>query len=165
MENWYLLRSRPKQEKRAEIHVNYQGYQSYCPIVSVNKSRSPIPRLVTEPLFPGYLFVRLNPQKHSFNAVRSTRGIQDFVRFGDLPAKVPDHLIDELKVNVPEIEIGLSHSIEFEEGDKVRVAAGCFRGYEAIYRCEKGRDRVLVLINLVGKSAELQLEKSMLEKC
>jgi len=164
MDHWYLLRCKSRQEKRAESHLVNQGYRCYGPNVSVNKSRTIIPKLVSEPLFPGYLFISMDCAKGNWSAVRSTRGVLDFVRFGDCAAKVPVGLVELLKEKVPELEANLSSSIQLSKGDQVQILDGCFKGLNAVFSCDKGKDRVLVLINIVGASTEVQLEKSFLEK-
>ena len=52
MKNWYLIKTKPRQEKLAKQNLKNQGYRAFCPIVKINN------RLVV--LFPGYLFVQLS---------------------------------------------------------------------------------------------------------
>ncbi|PKF63068.1 hypothetical protein CW745_06515 [Psychromonas sp. psych-6C06] len=48
--------------------------------------------LATEALFPSYLFVHLEQDNCNFNSLRSTRGVNSFIRFGGQMAKHPMRL-------------------------------------------------------------------------
>ncbi len=70
MDEWYLLRSKPRQELRAVENLERQGFIAYCPMLEKKRSRP-------EPLFPGYVFLQhedfeVHPE---FGKIRSTRGV------------------------------------------------------------------------------------------
>ncbi|MDR2613721.1 MAG: transcription/translation regulatory transformer protein RfaH, partial [Candidatus Accumulibacter sp.] len=57
--HWYLVHTKPKQEKCALQNLEWQGYECYLPIVPSEKVRQNALTFVDEPLFPRYLFIRL----------------------------------------------------------------------------------------------------------
>jgi len=67
MKNWYLIKTKPRQEKIAKQKLKNQGYRSFYPIVKINN------RLVV--LFPGYLFVKLNEKTQNWSPINSTKGV------------------------------------------------------------------------------------------
>jgi transcriptional antiterminator RfaH len=103
---------------------------------------------VTEPLFSGYLFVRLELGKDNLAPIRSTLGCRDLVRIGPGLVPVPDAAMTPL--------LSLSSSqktsdVLFSEGDKVALAAGPFAGLQGVFKLAKGKDRAEVFIALLGK--------------
>lgn len=73
---WYLLFTKPKQEKAALENLERQGYQCYLPIFLSEKLRQGLLTFSDEPLFPRYLFIRLGQgsSAKSWGAIRSTKG-------------------------------------------------------------------------------------------
>ena len=78
-EGWYLLKTRVREELRAQENLENQGFQSYCPVFkSKNKGQ-----IKEEVLFPGYLFLQLELKRDldKFHKIRSTRGVSEMVYF------------------------------------------------------------------------------------
>ena len=65
MKNWYLLKTKPRQEIIAKQNLKNQGYGVFCPMSKINN------RL--EVLFPGYLFVQLNEKTQNWSPINSTK--------------------------------------------------------------------------------------------
>ena len=58
--SWYLVPTKPRQEKTALINLELQGYECYLPMLSAEKLRQRVLSVIDEPLFPRYLFIRLD---------------------------------------------------------------------------------------------------------
>ena len=50
-------------------------------------------------LFPGYLFIQLDEKLENWSPIRSTKGVQNFVKFGLNFAKIPDSVIAFIEAN------------------------------------------------------------------
>ncbi len=89
-------------------------------------------------------------------------GVSGLVTFGATPAKVDNSLIDLMRQQ----EQGLSHEPErlFAQGETLLVVVGPFAGLEAIYQMPSGENRAMVLIELMGKSAQMQIAPASLRK-
>lgn len=57
--HWYLVHTKPKQEKYALENLQRQGYECYLPLLLSERIRQGILMVTDEPLFPRYLFIRL----------------------------------------------------------------------------------------------------------
>jgi transcriptional antiterminator RfaH len=160
--HWYLVHTKPRQEKCALQNLEWQGYECYLPIVSSEKLRQNASVFVDEPLFPRYLFSRLGRggSDKSWNPIGSTRGVSRLVRFGTEPAKVEDTLIDFLKVR----ESTAQPIPLFKPGERVQVLDGPFAGIEGIYQMADGERRVIVLIELLSKSVAMRVAPAHLRK-
>jgi transcriptional antiterminator RfaH len=116
---------------------------------------------LTEALFPGYIFARFKyPEQARF--VTSTDGVLGLVAFGGPPPKVADDTIAYLRQHT-EQSLPEPTSPIFEEGEWVRVAAGCFRGTEGRVReFDLRRERACVLLHLLGHEVEISLPAGQL---
>ena len=151
MKNWYLLKTKPRQEIIAKQNLKNQGYGSFCPIVKINN------RLVV--LFPGYLFVQLNEKTQNFSPINSTKGVSHFVKFGLHFAKVPTSVIKFIKTNQHITTEKLISQKKFKPGDKVRISDGVFKDWTAILKCYRPNERVILLMNLFGREQTLSIKE------
>ena len=153
MKNWYLIKTKPRQEKKAKQNLENQGYVAFFPIAEINE------RLVV--LFPGYLFVRLNEKTQNFSPINSTKGVSYFVKFGLNFAKVPSSVIEFIKTNQHISADKLKNLDKFKSGDKVQISDGVFKNWVAIFKCYKPDKRVILLMNLLGNEQTLSLKKEL----
>jgi len=102
------------------------------------------------PLFPCYLFARLDLQTDYFE-VKYLAGVTGLVSAGADPIVVPDRIIEEIRARGVNDVIEI-HEVPFESGQPVRVVEGPFRGFEAIFeRYLSGAERVAILLNTIEK--------------
>ena len=153
MKNWYLLKTKPRQEIIAKQNLKNQGYGSFCPIVKINN------RLVV--LFPGYLFVQLNEKTQNWSPINSTKGVSHFVKFGLNFAKVPTSVIEFIKTNQHITTDKLKNLNKFKPGDKVQISDGVFNNFVAIFESYKSDERVILLMNLLGREQSLSVKKEL----
>jgi len=151
MKKWYLIKTKPKQEKKAKQNLENQGYVAFCPIAKIND------RLVV--LFPSYLFVQLNDKTQNFSPIYSTKGVSYIVKFGLNFAKVPSSVIKFIKANQHITTEKLINLNNFKPGDKVKISDGAFKNYMAIFKCYKSDERVILLMNLLGNEQSLSFKK------
>ena len=162
--SWYLVYTKPRQEEVALTNLERQGYGVYLPRVRQWRRRQGRRTQVVEPLFPRYLFIHLNTQTDNWAPIRSTLGVATLVRFGREPARIPDDLVAFLKKREGEQGLHDWAEPEYGVGDRVRVAEGAFLGYEGILLARTSRERVVVLLDIVGRQIRAQLGVSQLER-
>ena len=153
MKNWYLIKTKPRQEKRAQQNLENQGYVTFCPITKINN------KLVI--LFPSYLFIQLNEKTQNFSPIHSTQGVSYFVKFGSNFAKVTTSVIEFIKTNQHITADKLKDLNKFKPGDKVQISDGVFKNYMAIFKCYKSDERVILLMNLLGNEQSLSFKKEL----
>ncbi|HET8817539.1 MAG TPA: transcription/translation regulatory transformer protein RfaH [Pseudidiomarina sp.] len=148
-EIWYVVRSKPRQEKRAFAQLDNQGMQPFLPEVKLTRVRRGKRQQVTEPLFPGYLFVTLSNYDEQFHKIRHTYGVANLLRFGDKPATIPAELIEQLKAltdDCPAVEY-LNKADTPQVGDLMEVIDGPFSGLLARIIMLDGDARCVVLLD------------------
>ena len=151
MKNWYLIKTKSRQEKIAKQNLKNQGYEVFCPVSKINN------RLAV--LFPGYLFVQLNEKTQNWSPINSTKGISHFVKFGLNFAKVPTTVIKFIKTNQHITTAKLKNLYKFKPGDNIQITDGVFENYMVIFKCSKSNDRVILLMNLLGCEQSLSIKK------
>jgi len=161
--SWYLVYTKPRQEALAQANLERQGYGVYLPKVRQMRRRRGKQEAVVEPLFPRYLFIHLDTQNDNWGPIRSTFGVASLVRFGSEPAQVPDELVAHLKAQ--EGQEGLHEWAEpkMKVGDRVRVAEGPLKGYEGILLAKTGQERVMLLLEMLGKEVRTHLTTRQIE--
>jgi transcriptional antiterminator RfaH len=153
---WYLVFTKPRHENIAKINLQRQGFHTYCPVLQQHKRQRNVYQIVTDPLFPRYLFIQLNTGVDDWSKIRSTRGCVSLVRFGTLAARVPDALIEQLKRD--ESMRFVKPKPDFKPGDRVRVLAGVLAGYEGIVDVKNSQQRVTLLLTFAeGHTRQITL--------
>lgn len=162
--HWYLVHTKPRQEKCALQNLEQQGYQCYLPTLLAERLRQGSLTVRDEPLFPRYLFIRLGqgPATQSWAPIRSTKGVSRLVSFGVEPAKVDDRMIEILRNR--EATAQAEPERLFKSGERVMLTDGAFVGLEAIYQMADGDQRVIVLIELMNQSVSMRVAPASLQR-
>ena len=153
MLTWYVAHTQPRAEELAKSHLQRQGFTVYLPHYAKRRRHARRVDTVAAPLFPRYVFVAMDIDMARWRAIHSTRGVQYLVCNGDRPVAVPDGVIDEIRAR--EDESGMVMTVfpsTLKPGEPVRIVAGPLSGHEALFQCESDKDRVIVLLSLLGRT-------------
>ncbi|MFJ4145497.1 transcription/translation regulatory transformer protein RfaH [Pseudomonas sp. NPDC089734] len=150
---WYLIQTKPRQEARAQEHLQRQHFECYRPLATEKRTNKG-----EEELFPGYLFIRMNQVHDNWYPIRSTRGVARIVTFGGHPIPVQDHLIEQIRQRL----LAPRPKAVFTQGEHVRVTAGGFCDVEAIFLTVDGNERAVILLNLLQRQQKVVLPLSSL---
>lgn len=161
--SWYLVYTKPRQERLAKENLDRQGYETYLPLIRNRQRRQGKYVISVEPLFSRYLFIRLNTVSDNWGPIRSTVGVSAIVRFGGQATQVPERLINYIQANDDENGIQNTPIKEIGCGSKVRIIDGPMKGYEGIFRGKTGKERAVVLHDIIGNSTKLELPEAQLE--
>ena len=157
MLRWYLIRTKPSAEALAQANLNRQGYEIYLPRTAVSVRRSARWHKRIVPLFPRYLFLRLNEGCQPLHPVQSTPGVACVVRFGSLCTIVPDRVIRDLRARADPASglHRLTSPPDLVPGAPVRISEGPFDGLAGVFERAAGAERVVVLLRLLGQNASV----------
>ena len=162
---WHLVHTKARQEDTAVTNLERQGFRCYMPMIYLQKVRRGKSTVVSEPMFPGYVFTQLDisGSGRSWSPIRSTHGVRELVKFGGRPAKVDAGLINALHAR--ELQQQRDPKALFAPGDKVQIKGGPFAGIEAIYQATDAEQRSMILISMLSKPVAMRIEPEMLRKC
>lgn len=154
MLSWYAVRTKPHQEKQAELSIKRNGIECFLPMLKENKIVRRLKRTVVAPLFPGYLFVRIDLAEQS-RAVAYARGVHSIVRFGSQAAEVDAAVIEAIESKMASGFAGKKHC-GFRPGQIVKVEEGPLGGLEAVFVYEMpGKDRAMLLLHSLAFHARV----------
>ena len=149
---WYLVQSKPRNETRALENLVRQGYQTYLPLMEVERLQRGKLLKKMEPLFPRYLFLHLEEGNDNWGPIRSTLGVAGLVRFGQAYAVVSDEVMAAVRERTQDIKKSL-----FESGDNVRVVSGPLLGLEGVFEIADGEQRSFVLLEFMQKQQRVSV--------
>ncbi len=158
---WYVIQCKGGESFRAAEHLGNQGYDLFHPVLEVQKKRAGKLVWLNEPLFPHYLFIRLDRVASNWRPIRSTRGVLKIVTFGDKPLPVEDALIDTLREKGVEDQHAIAN-VYFRAGEIVEITEGPFKDLQAVFSSHKGEERAIVLLNLLNRQQRLVLPVAQL---
>ena len=162
---WYALQSKPNQEQLLWYQLDLIGVEAYLPRLSA-RPVNPRARLLV-PYFPGYLFARVDWQTQPFSSLAWLPGMRRIVAFDGEPASLPDHFITALRARVEAANLEQKDPLQgLQHGDRVRVTAGPFAGYEAIFDTRlNGGERARVLLRFIASlQVSLEVPAAQLER-
>lgn len=152
MKRWYAVHTKARQEGVAVDNLRRQALRTYFPRINSVRRRSGRRRMVVEPLFPGYVFVHVDTLTQSIAPIRSTLGVIGLVRFGNEPQPVPDDVIATLCEAQYDEQVPIDPVDILNYGDRVQFVEGPMAGMTAIFAAKTGAERVLLLMDLVGRN-------------
>lgn len=146
--SWLLVATKPRSEFVARLHLERQGFEVCLPQITIRKRKQGKWQQVTEPMFPGYVFVGVVLGKHDIAPIRSTVGCVQVVRFGGQVVPVPASVMRKL---LNYAQAPLNETKALRAGQHVRIESGPFEGLEAVFERPQGADRVLLLVRVLGE--------------
>jgi transcription antitermination factor NusG len=155
-ENWYAIYTRTRWEKKVVRQLEEQGIEHYCPLVKEERQWSDRKKIILEPLFTGYVFVRINDKDAL--SVKKVDGCINFVYWLSKPAiirheeieAIRQFLLDHERIQVEKMRVNLD--------DRVRVVSGPFMEKEGKVVGIKSRT-VKVLLPSLGFALVAELDK------
>ena len=152
--NWFVVRTKARQEGRAINHLQEQGFKVYCPLIP--KYDALKEESGSQVLFPGYCFVESGEQ--SVSSIRSTPGVIAFVSFG--PGGKPALVSADVLAEIRRVEAFYGEeSPGLQPGDVVSLTGGPFKGFQGLYS-KRSKDRVEVLLIVLGRQQRVSVLSS-----
>jgi transcription antitermination factor NusG len=152
---WFAAYTRSNHERTAAEQLAQRSIEHFVPTYETVRVWKDRKKRLKLPLFPGYVFVRVALEEKL--RILVVPGVVRFVGFDGRPLAVPDEEIETLRTV-------LQHKLKAEPhpylvaGRKVRIVRGALVGMEGILIRKKARFRVLVSINLIRRSAMIEVD-------
>ena len=162
---WYVIQSHPNKEHLLCKQIESLGIEVFYPKIKV-KPVNPRARKI-RPYFPGYLFIRTEPELIETSVLKWMPHSKGIVSFGGEPSIVPDPVINNILQKIGDSKDSL---IELNEelftGTPVSIGFGLFEGYEGIFDLRlEGTDRVRILLKMLSDQyVPVELEISHVQK-
>lgn len=157
---WYAIYTLPRWEKKVASLLLEAGITHYCPTTKVEKQWSDRRKIIYEPVFRGYVFVKLEEDKKW--EIKNIRGVVNFVYWLGKPAQIRNEEIDTIKKFLNEFDGVEVESRVFLKESKVRIKQGILMNYKGIV-VEVLGNRVIVKLDSLDLQLSAHFDKKNLE--
>ncbi|WP_062059831.1 UpxY family transcription antiterminator [Aquimarina longa] len=150
---WYVLYVQSRHEKKIDALLRENRIETFLPLVKTIRKWSDRKKEVEMPLFPSYIFVKINLKK-DVDRVLSVRTPCSFIRFGSEFAKVQEHEINSIrhlmKMNVDmKVEnLGMVPKV----GEFKKIKQGVLDGMDCEIVKIENEDKIVVRIDSIRQS-------------
>ncbi|MCX7863278.1 MAG: UpxY family transcription antiterminator [Bacteroidales bacterium] len=159
---WHVLYTRSRFEKKVYTLLIEKGIETYLPLQKTIRQWKDRKKMVEEPLFRSYCFVKVNAKDYQLPL--TIEGVVKYVWFDGKPATIHEHEIEFLKKACnSKYKIDVVESQNFVVGQKVRVDRGMFTGYEGEIVKLNGKYNVLFKISHLPGSLLIHIPKHYLK--
>lgn len=174
MHKWYVVQVLSTHEKKVkkalEEHLELKGMtdqieQILLPTENVSEVKRGQQHVVEKRLWPGYLLIKMNLNDESWQYIKNTNGVIDFLG-GDKPTPLTDIEVNEILKDLEDKKQKITQKHKFEVGDRVKITDGVFVNFigkvtEVFY--DKGR--LSVLVSIFGRDTRVDdLEFAQVEE-
>ncbi|MBN2419393.1 MAG: UpxY family transcription antiterminator [Deltaproteobacteria bacterium] len=161
---WYAVHTRSKFEQKVYDGILGKSIEVFLPKIQVMSRRKDRIKKILIPLIPGYVFVNttLDPEEHL--SILKTVGVVQFVAFKGRPVPARDEEIQSLMI-LNGTDRTVQNRAFMQTGDRIRIMDGPLKNLTGFYLRHKGQsDKVVVSVELINRSMEIDIEGWALEK-
>jgi transcription antitermination factor NusG len=154
---WYAVYTKPRWEKKVNQLLQEAGVECYCPLNKVYRKWSDRMKIVEEPLFKSYVFVRVS--EGEMTNVRMITGVVNFVYWLSRPAVIKDREIETIRKFLNEYTDVEVHPVNVQVNSKVRIQRGLFMDREGVVKKVFSR-KVQVVIDSIGYALTAYIDRT-----
>jgi len=162
--NWYAVHVRSRHEFQVHDRLKLKGVETFLPTVDRLRRWKDRKKMVTFPLFPGYLFVHITRSPSDILSVLKVKGVVRLLstRPGE-PEPVPDEQIHSL-MRLVESKEELDPYPYLKEGQRVRIRRGPLAGVEGILVEKLGKHMLVLSVDVLRQGVALKINAYDVEK-
>jgi transcription antitermination factor NusG len=143
-EFWYVIYTRPRWEKKIAAILDQKGIENYCPLNKVERRWSDRKKIIMEPLFKGYIFIKIEETKKW--DIKQIDGIVNYVYWLGKPAIVRQSEINNIRFFLKEFSSVEVIDTKIIIKDAVIINEGVLMNYKG------------VVIEIFGNKARVQID-------
>ncbi len=153
---WFALRVKSRSEKIVSTIARNKGFEEFLPLYQSRRRWSDRFKSVDVPLFPGYVFCRLNPEFRL--PLLTIPGVLSFVGIGKVPVPIDDAEIAAIQTAVGSGLLAEPYPF-LEVGQRVRIAEGPLTGIEGLLVEVRKQQRLAVSVSLLKRSVAVEIDR------
>ncbi|MGD0712334.1 MAG: UpxY family transcription antiterminator [Bacteroidales bacterium] len=159
--HWYAVSVCSRREKQCFALLSRKGIEAFLPLQKQLRKWSDRKKEVEMPLFPGYIFVRIDPSRRF--EVLSTPGVARFIRFGGEDAIVPEVQIKAIHTALLKPDNIEIVDIIMLPGEEVYISSGPFKGNYARLVRYNGKGKLQLVIEHVNKCFLVEIGRTRVQ--
>lgn len=161
---WYAIYTLSRSEKKLAKELDKKGIENFLPLLPLKKQWSDRTKTVLEPVFPSYVFVKMNLKSEKIRVLQ-TSGAHHILSLNGSPLPIPEEEIELVKIFVRDFpeHLRVQSEEKLEPGNKVLITRGSFKGYRAIVVRKISSVSVKVNISGIQSSISVDLDPDSIE--
>ena len=160
---WYVIHTCSRHEFKVKMGLSRKGLEVFLPEVTVRSRRRDRVQVLQVPLFPGYLFVHTDLDYFDYHHILRQDGVVRILGIKNQLIAVPEDTVDSILTLVSSGQPVFPWS-KLVPGKRVRVVDGPLAGAQGvILRMKKGKSRLVVVVELLGRSVCAELAEESVE--
>ncbi|OGP88810.1 MAG: hypothetical protein A2156_07375 [Deltaproteobacteria bacterium RBG_16_48_10] len=161
--HWYVVRTKAGDEHRANRNLLNQEIETFLPLFKGYHDRNGKMIRTIKPLFPNYLFAKIDLNSH-YTKVKWTRGVSRVLGNREGPVPISEKVVQTIRDRVGKDDL-IELEEEMREGDFVQITSGPLKDLIGVFQKKmSGKDRVKILLNLIGVEVPVQISKWQIHK-
>jgi transcription antitermination factor NusG len=160
---WYAIYVKSKHEFKIIEKLKKVNIECFLPAIENLRKWKDRKKLVTFPLFPGYIFVHIRRNREDIMKVLETSDVLRFVGISSYnPEIIPDEQIYSLKKLIESKE-KIDPYPYIKEGQRIKITKGPLAGAKGIL-IKKGDNHILVVsLSILKRSVSVKIDASDIE--
>jgi transcription antitermination factor NusG len=156
---WFAFRVKSRYEKAVASSAVSKGYEVLVPLYRARHDWSDRTKSLDLPLFPGYVFCRLDPERRF--PLLTIPGVVHVVGIGKIPIPLDDQEVAALQAAVSS-EVKVEPCSYVETGQRVRLDNGPLGGIEGFLMNTAERYRVVLNLSVLKRSIAVDIDHQWL---
>lgn len=165
---WFVVNTEPAKEYKISRRLERQGWAVWLPECTVTQQHARFRGFFSRlkgPLFPCYLFVRLDLALAQWRVIEELEGVTRVLRRDDTPAALPNEDVEHLEqlIKGDGGALIIESRKRYAPGDRVRVTEGSFSGFDGLFQSAATKDRINILLDIFGRSTVIAMSEAQVE--
>ena len=165
MERFYVIYYTDGKDKLLSDILQRMGVEVYNPYIKFERKLSDgRVRVINEPLYPGYMFIRTDRVQDIRRLVQDIRrfpGVRGVLTEDGQPATIDGVVIQEINNDIPKYEATVKKLYGLKIGDEFKIQEGVFRGFNGTFQGydDSGR-KCIVCMRMLGDERIFEIPKA-----
>ena len=159
---WFILQFKPNSHHLATKNLNRQGFETFLPFCETTSRRASRFMNTSQPLFPGYMFIKFDRAEPKWHKINSTYGVSRLITFNSILKSIPNTFVNDLKKRY-DLSGKLLPLKKLKKGDQVKISKGPFANFIATIETYETDQRIWILMDLMGRKSKIQTQSDTIQ--
>lgn len=169
---WYVIRTNSGYEENVaqnlrqrieSMNMEEKIFNVLIPTEKKIKIKNGKRKVVTEKIYPGYVYVEMIMDDDSWYVVRNTPNVSGLIGIGTTPSPLSDDDIKRLQKAMSTEQP--KYHLEVEVGMLVKIIDGPFKNFEGkVSEIDESRGKIKVKVNMFGRETPVELDSLQVKK-